>query len=122
MVALVVISSEFAATNRSRPTSSGRKLCAATSPKTVPTPVSSTTAYNWPMVSVSAHQASGIDAYSTARDRSAATITVRRGDRSTHTPAGSPISRNAAVLSTASRPTCPGVAASTDTASTGTAR
>lgn len=73
------------------------------------------------MLSHPADHATGTDATSAARVTSAVTSTVRRGSRSTQTPAGRPISRNAAVLSAPSSPTCPGLAASRETASTGTA-
>ena len=51
--------------------------------------------------------------------KSATSITGRRLSRSTHTPAGSPISRNAAVPAAESTPISNGVAASAPTASSG---
>lgn len=67
----------LACTRASRPTSPGRVLCEPTSKKTVAQPFSSTTAYNWPSVSASSHQATGTEAKSTARARSDAIRTLR---------------------------------------------
>lgn len=74
-----------------------------------------------PIVSTPVHQATGMLSISTARTRSAVSITGRRGSRSTHTPAGSPSSRKPSVSAMVSRPISNGVAASVTAASSGTA-
>src|SRR5262249_7489195 len=73
------------------------------------------------MVSTPSAQASGTLAISTARPRSAATITGRRGQRSTQTPAGSPTSSQAALAEAGSTPTAKVDAGSAPVATSGQA-
>src|SRR5262245_48126656 len=74
------------------------------------------------MDSTPSHQASGTLASTTARPTSPTMSTFRRRIRSTHAPAGSPISRNATVSQAARMPTSSADALSASTATSGNAR
>jgi hypothetical protein len=86
------------------------------------TPVTSATAYSCPMVRMPVSCASGIDASTAARIRSFTMSTERNRMRSTHAPAGSPTTRNAAVWTATSAPTSNVDACSTKIATSGSAR
>ncbi len=89
------------------------------SKNTVAVPTSMATTISWARVRTPAHQATGMLSSNAARTRSARSISVRRRIRSTHTPAGSPMTRKATVSAAVSSPIWNGVAASTVAASSG---
>jgi hypothetical protein len=75
------------------------------SKNTVQVPTRTATAYSCPIVSTPSRCASGIDPSAAARIRSWAIRTPRNRIRSTHAPAGRPITRKAAVSQAVSNPT-----------------
>ncbi|HTS99429.1 MAG TPA: hypothetical protein VMI33_22695 [Streptosporangiaceae bacterium] len=87
---------------------------------TLAAPPASWTATTRPTVSRPAHAASGTLAYSTAETTSHQIITCRAGQRSTHAPAGSPMTSQGSHAAAASTPTASGPACSTMTATSGT--
>ncbi|MBB6472142.1 hypothetical protein BJ992_001573 [Sphaerisporangium rubeum] len=102
-VALLSISPLFAASNRSRGTSSGVNDCAATADNNPAAPVATATTYRCHIRSTPSTARAGITPSTSICARSVTTRTRRYGSRPTHTPAGSPSTRcgsSATALST----------------------
>ena len=93
----------------------------ATSKRTVSVPVARPTAKSCQIVSASSAHASGTDASTSARPKSAAISSGRRRSRSTQTPAGSVTSRNGRYSSAPRSATSNGVASSVTIAASGRA-
>jgi hypothetical protein len=87
---------------------------------TLAAPAVSWTAMTRPMVRTPAQAAAGTAAYSTAASRSHAIITGLAGRRSTHAPAGSPMTSQGSQAAAVSRVTANVPACSTMTAVSGT--